>query len=427
MHVIHEQPERGGSLRSILHQGMATLLTIALLALAVAMLIWLPRMPSPPVLLISLISVIIADVALVLLFGDYLLRRQFVGPVEAMVGEAEMIADGDLTRRLHASGADELRRLAGSVNRMADRLIKNQAQLQENVRSLDTTNRELSLTRRELVQAEKLVTVGRLAAGIAHEVGNPLGAIVGYMEVARRRSTGEEEWIEGVSREAARIDRVIRGLLDFARPTPSHSKEIRINDAVESAVELLQNQGRLKRIRLELELETPTPVVFGDSTHIEQILVNLLLNAADAIREVSAPGRIVLRTSVAPFEEVRRQPASRRQDDPEGVDYSHLRQHRRSPEAADRFEAGQLVATIEVSDNGAGIDPEHLGNIFEPFYTTKDPGRGSGLGLAVSARLAEQMGGAMAADSDPAEGTRFTVLLPCTRTSTGEDSIRGAA
>lgn len=406
---------------------MATLLTIALLALAVAMLIWFPRMPSPPILLLSLVSVIIADVALVLLFGDYLLRRQFVRPVETMVGEAEMIAQGDLTRRLHAIGADELRRLAGSVNRMADRLIKNQAQLQDNVRSLDATNRELSLTRRELIQAEKLVTVGRLAAGIAHEVGNPLGAIVGYLEVARRRGGAEEEWVEGVSREAERIDRVIRGLLDFARPTPPHSKEIRINDAVESAVELLENQGRLKKIRLELELENPTSVVFGDFTHVEQILVNLLLNAADAIREVSAPGRIVVRTSTAPFEQVREQPAGRRQDDPEGVDYSHLRQHRRAPEAADRFEAGQLVATIEVLDNGAGIDPDHLANIFEPFYTTKDPGRGSGLGLAVSARLAEQMGGAMAAYSQPAEGTRFTVLLPCIRTSTGEDSIKGAA
>jgi signal transduction histidine kinase len=406
---------------------MATLLTIALLALAVAMLIWLPRMPSPPVLLISLISLIVADVALVLLFGDYLLRRQFVGPVETMVGEAEMIAEGDLTRRLHADGADELRRLAGSVNRMADRLIKNQAQLQDNVRSLDATNRELSLARRELIQAEKLVAVGRLAAGIAHEVGNPLGAIVGYLEVARRRGNGDEEWVEGVSREADRIDRVIRGLLDFARPAPSHSTEIRINDAVESVVELLENQGRLKKIRLELELERPTPVVFGDSTHVEQILVNLLLNAADAIREVSAPGRIVLRTGTAPFEEVRGLPKARREDDPEGVDYSHLRQHRLSPEAADRFDVGQLVATIEVSDNGAGIDADHLANIFEPFYTTKDPGRGSGLGLAVSARLAEQMGGAMAAASGSTEGTRFTVLLPCTRTSTGEDSIEGAA
>lgn len=427
MHAKREQPEKAGSLRSILLQGMATLLTIALLALAVAMLIWLPRMPSPPILLISLISLIIADVALVLLFGDYLLRRQFVGPVETMVGEAEMIAEGDLSRRLHTVGADELRRLAESVNRMADRMIEKQAQLSENIRSLDATNRELSLTRRELIQAEKLVTVGRLAAGIAHEVGNPLGAIVGYLEVARRRGNGEEEWVEGVSREAGRIDRVIRGLLDFARPTASHSKEIRINDAVESAVELLENQGRLKKIRLELDLATPTPIVFGDSTHVEQILVNLLLNSADAIRDVNAPGRIVLRTSMASFEEIRQQPAPRRQGDPEGVDYSHLRQHRRSPEAADRFEPGQLVATIEVSDNGAGIDPDHLANIFEPFYTTKDPSRGSGLGLAVSARLAEQMGGAMAAASDPTEGTRFTVMLPCTHPSTREDSIKGAA
>ena len=391
------------------------------------MLIWLPRTPSPPILLLSLISLIVADVALVLLFGDYLLRRQFVGPVEAMVEEAEMIAGGEYTRRLHAMGADELRRLADSVNRMADRLIRNQAQLQDNVRSLDATNRELSLARRELIQAEKLATVGRLAAGIAHEVGNPLGAIVGYVEVARRRGEGEEEWVEGVSREADRIDRVIRGLLDFARPAPSHSQEICVNDAVKSAVDLLESQGRFKKVRLELELESPPPVVLGDPTHLEQILVNLLLNAGDAIREANAPGRIVVRSKTASFEEAREQPTPQRREDPEGVDYSHLRHHRRAPEAVDRFETGELVASIEVSDNGAGIDPEHLAEIFEPFYTTKEPGRGSGLGLAVSARLAEQMGGAMAADSGSEEGTRFAVLLPCARTFTGEDSIEGAA
>jgi C4-dicarboxylate-specific signal transduction histidine kinase len=391
------------------------------------MLVWLPQTPSPGMLLLSLVSLIIADVALVLIFGDYLLRGLFVQPVTTMAGEAEVIAAGDYSRRLEPTGADELRRLAESVNGMADSLITNQAQLQENIRSLDTTNRELSLARRELIQSEKLATVGRLAAGIAHEVGNPLGAIVGYLEVARRREEDSEEWVEGVAHEAERIDRVVRSLLDFARPAQAYSQEIPVNESASKAIELLENQGHLKNIRVELDSVEPSPVVLGDSTHLEQILVNLLLNAGDAIREASTPGRIVVSTSVAPFEEVRPQEPTRRAEDPEGVDYSHLRRHRRSPQAADRFEVGQLVVSIDVTDNGTGIELDQLDSIFEPFYTTKEPGRGSGLGLAVSSRLAEQMGGAMSVQCEEEGGTRFALLLPSAQTSTHESSVEGAA
>lgn len=416
----------GGALRNVLLGGLAILLTIALLALAVAMLVWLPRAPSPGPLLASLLSLIVADVALVLLFGDYLLRRLFVRPVGEMVEQAEAIARGDATRRLRPSGAEELRRLAESVNSMADRLILHQQRLRENIRSLDATNRELSLARRELVQAEKLATVGRLAAGIAHEIGNPLGSILGYLEVARRRGNGaEQEWLEGIAREAARIDRVVRGLLDFARPKPSREREIVVNDAVREAVDLLRSQGRFKRVRLDLELAEPTPIVRGDPGHFEQILVNLVLNAGDAIDEAGAPGRIVIRTGTAPFEPPRGLEPPRRADDPEGIDYSHLRSHRTEPEAHHRFELGEGVVRVEVWDDGVGIDPDDLPSIFEPFYTTKEPGRGTGLGLAVSGRLAEEMGGALTATSRPREGTSFALLLP--RAHGESASAEGAA
>ncbi len=404
------------------------LLTIALLTLAIAMLIWLPHTPSPGMLLLSLVSLIVADVALVLMFGDYLLRGLFIKPVTTMAGEAEVIAAGDYSRRLEPTGADELRRLAESVNGMADRLITNQAQLQENIRSLDSTNQELSLARRELIQSEKLATVGRLAAGIAHEVGNPLGAIVGYLEVARRRGGEDpEEWVEGVAHEAERIDRVVRSLLDFARPAQAYSQEIRVNESARKAIALLENQGHFKNIRVELDSEEPSPVVLGDPTHLEQILVNLLLNAGDAIREASAPGRVVVRTRARSFEEVRPHEPARRAEDPDGVDYSHLRRHRRSPQAVDRFEVGQPVVSIDVTDNGTGIDPDQMDSIFEPFYTTKEPGRGSGLGLAVSARLAEQMGGAMAAECEQEIGTRFALVLPSASPATRDSSIEGVA
>ncbi len=398
------------------------LLTLALLALAVVLLVWLPSAPTAQVLLVGLLSLIAVDVVVVLIYGDYRLRDLFVKPVGTMVKQAEAIAAGQYDRRLEPCGADELTRLAESVNGMADRLIHHQELLRQNIASLSETNRELSLARRELVQSEKLAAVGRMAAGVAHEIGNPLGAILGYLEVAQRRGAGDAEWIDAMKSEARRIDRVVRGLLDFARPTNGAERTFEVNGVIRETLQLLQNQGRLKTVRIETDLELPSPVVKGDPSHFEQILVNLLLNADDAIHEAAAPGRIQVVTSLAAFEApVPREPI-RRTNDPDGVDYSHLRRHRTEPDALGRFEPGDRVVRIEVIDNGVGIGGEELARVFEPFFTTKAPGRGTGLGLAVSARLAEALGGGMVADSRSGEGTRFTLVLPRASVAT-ENSV----
>lgn len=415
-----------GSLRSQLLHGVGVLLTLALLALAVVMLWWLPRSPSPQVLLAGVLSLIAIDVGLVLLYGDYGLRRLFIRPVEAMANEAEAIAEGRHERRLAPAGADELRRLAESVNGMADRLIHHQELLRENVASLNETNRELSLARRELIQSEKLAAVGRMAAGVAHEIGNPLGAIFGYLDVAERRG-GDPEWIGSIRGEAARVDRVVRGLIDFARPATATTSRFEVNEVIRDTIALLRNQGRLKTVRIETDLELPGPAVTGDPAHFEQILVNLLLNADDAIVEAGAPGRIQVRSITGRFETpVAREPA-RRATDPDGVDYSHLRRHRTDPDALGHFDPGDRVVCVEVIDNGVGIADDALESVFEPFFTTKEPGRGTGLGLAVSARLAEAMGGGMVADSRPEHGTRFAVVLPDSDREPEQAAVEGVA
>lgn len=417
----------GGSLRSQLLDRVAILLTLALLALAVVMLVWLPRATSPQVLLVSLLSVIAVDVALVLVYGDSRLRRLVVRPVAAMVDQAESIASGKYDQRLECSGAAELKRLAESVNAMADRLIHNQEQLKRNVQSLHATNRELVLTRRELVHAEKLATVGRMAAGIAHEVGNPLGSLIGYVEVARRRGGGDDEWIDAVEGEAKRIDRVVQGMLDFARPRKTRVLDFDINEIVRDTVELVQAQGRLKTVRVETDLELPGAIVRGDPQHVEQILVNLLLNADDAIRDAEAPGRITVTTSLSEFRDTEMHDPVRRELDPEGVDYSHLRRQRSPQSPLPQLEGTDRVVQIDVTDNGVGIPPEKLDHVFEPFFTTKEPGRGTGLGLAVSARLATAMGGGMTAQSRPNEGTRFGLILPCASPGNQIARVKGVA
>jgi len=423
---IDRDNRSAGTLRSQLLHGVAVLLTLALLGLAVVMLMWLPRDPSPQVLLAGVLSLIAVDVVLVLVYGDHRLRRLFIRPVAAMARQAEAIADGRHEKRLVVEGADELRRLAESVNGMADRLIRHQQLLRQNVKSLNATNRELTLARRELVQSEKLAAVGRMAAGVAHEIGNPLGAIFGYVDVASRRGD-DGEWIAAIRGEAARIDRVVRSLLDFSRPASGSTRRFDVNEVIRGALELLGNQGRLKTVRVETDLELPAPTVVGDPGHFEQILVNLLLNADDAILEANAPGRIQVRSVTGRFETPGEREPAKRRTDPDGVDYSHLRKHRLHPDALGRFEPGDRIVCVEVVDNGSGIAEEALESVFEPFFTTKEPGRGTGLGLAVSARLAEAMGGGMTADSRPDRGTRFTVVLPYSDREPQQSVVEGVA
>ncbi len=415
---------RTEGLREQLLVGIAVLLVVALLALVCALLLWLPAGPSPGRLFLGVLGLVAVDTAVVLLFGQYLIRKHFLQPVERMVEGAEAIASGDLTRTLEEGGSLEMRRLARSLDRMAGRLIRNQNLLAENVRSLNETNRTLTETRNELIHAAKLASVGRLAAGVAHEVGNPLGAILGYLEVAERRALAPPEWVGEVRREAERLDHTVRGLLDFARPRAASERQVDVTEVAREATDLLESQGRLRRVALELELPTDLPKVRGDPFHLQQVLVNLLLNAVDAVEATGRSGGLTVRAASETYRgpSLARQPA-RRSDDPEGVDYSHLRRFRRTPTLrAPAFVRGAPIVRIEVLDDGVGLSSDEASQIFEPFFTTKEPGRGDGLGLAVSARLVEGMGGVISAEPRPEGGARFSVLLP---TATPENAKGG--
>ncbi len=403
------------SLRRELVVGLTWLLMAALAVGTAAMYTVLQLFPAASVgQIVGYLAIVMAlDVLIFAAYGHYKLSRLVLRPVDAMVAGAEEVASGDYEERLDEGlGAEELARLARSVNAMAERLIQNQSALAENVRSLEDTNRLLTVARDELIRAEKLASVGRLAAGIAHEVGNPLGAILGYLDVARRRQLLDAELYEGLRREIVRIDRIVRGLLDYARPRQASPRPLDVNQVVQEAVDLLNTQGKFKEIDLQLELAGEPLRVRADPTQLEQVLVNLLLNASEAIAD---GGGHCVRVHTEPTRHrISVVPAVRRRDDPPGVDYSHIRRFHRmpgsSPETAFPNEA--RLVKIVVSDDGPGIEPEILEKIFEPFFTTKDPGRGTGLGLAVAARLVEEMGGTMQAANGAGGGAAFTVLLP---------------
>lgn len=410
-----DSSRRVTSLRGQLLVGLALLLFVAVLAVVAALLLLLPQGWSPLAISAGVLALTAAEVGVLVLFGRYLLRELLFEPLSRMVDDAERIAEGDHRHRIDPTGPDELLRFAESLNVMAERLIEHKEMLAENVASLEQVNRALTEARDDVVRAEKLASVGRLAAGLAHEIGNPLNAILGYTDLAERRDVGGE-WVQEIEDEARRIDRIVKGLLDFARPRSGPPTEVDLNEVVRATLELMEVQGRLREIEVSLELASALPTVGANPSQVEQILVNLLLNASDAIEDAGREGTVRVVTACIPYERPEgTRFRARREEDPEEVDYSHLRRFRQ-PAAEYRepnFEPGEEVVTVEVHDDGIGIEVDPPERVFDPFYTTKEPGRGTGLGLAVSARLAEGMGGGLrVASHEGGPGSVFTLLLP---------------
>ncbi|HEX5725324.1 MAG TPA: ATP-binding protein [Longimicrobiaceae bacterium] len=404
---VSESPgKRRGSLRAELLFNLSFLAVAALvLALGTAAVLSVGG-PSPAWVLAGLLVV---DVLIFALLGNALIDRLVVRPISALVQAAEAIAGGDYGRRAVPGDSREMAALADALNRMTDQLLENQERLAENVRSLDETNRRLLATQRDLVQAEKMASVGRLAAGVAHEVGNPLGALLGYAAVLKRRGGVDPEILDGLQRESRRIDVIVRGLLDYSRPGPTHREPVDVNAAVTRVVELLRGQGRLAGVELNLRLEPDLPPVRAATHHLDQLFINLFENAGKAMAE---RGRLTVSTRRETYDPFRGVPV-RRTDDPPGVSYAHLRRPRHSSHRdAHRIEPGTPVVRVVVADTGSGIAPEHIDTVFDPFFTTRPPGEGTGLGLAIVAATVADFGGRIEASSASGGGASFTLWLP---------------
>ena len=295
------------------------------LLLGIAISLVLPFLRSTGEATVFILIIVAVDLVIVLTFGGWALKKNLLEPMDELVLGVKKIADGDYRHRLEIPHGLELRSITESVNAMADRLITGQQVLAENIRSLDETNVKLVEARNEVIQAARLASVGTLAAGIAHEVGNPLTAIIGYADVALRRieaDQGDTELLESIRSEAQRIDGIVRGLLDFARPQPDEITPVRVDEVIEGVRELLENQGRLGQIEHSWTVDDKCPLVLMDPRHLEQVLVNLLLNATDAVKDLAAPKiEVALWSEDGPAAN----PLRARGDDPPGVNYLHRR------------------------------------------------------------------------------------------------------
>lgn len=420
------------SLRTRLVVVLAGSFTV-ILAGGVALLAWWepPAGTEAPGWLVP--AVALAELVALVVVADYVVQRFVLRPLGRMASDAREIAGGEVGHRVRETGPREIRHLGRAVNRMADRLVEDREELARNVASLQEVNRALTEARDELIQAEKLASVGRMAAGLAHEIGNPLNSVMTYVDVGRRRGV-EGDWLDGIREEAGRIDEIIRGLLDFARPGDPVVDRHDANEIVRETLSLLESQGRFGEVEVEDRLAAPLPQVWVSPVRLEQVLVNLLLNAVDAMEDVEGRRAVVVASRSEEYEGPPGvQERIRRSDDPEEVDYSHLRRYRSepSPLADHTLEPGERVVVLEVRDTGPGLEADPPEKVFDPFYTTKDPGRGTGLGLAVSSRLVGRMGGTMeveeieatgeAVDGGEVGGTCFRVILPTRRPPSREE------
>jgi hypothetical protein len=392
------------SLRTELLLSLGVLAAAALLIAVVSVLLFAELVDTRHG--IAYISAILAaDVVVFVAFGAYQLRRLILAPVAEAAAVAEAIAAGDLQRRVPASGSAELGRLAASVNRMTDRLLEERALV---------------------VRAEKLAGIGRLAAGVAHEIGNPLGAINGYVHLLRRalrHEPGMVETLDGLEQEALRIDRIVRALLDYARPRRTTPAPVDINECARGAVLLLETQGALRKVEVRLDLDRRAAPVAALRHDVDQVFVNLLLNAVDAM---DGTGRIVVCTRVTDAARLLA-PNARRAGDAEGDAPP------REPSAKVRAWIDRSprldVLEVVVADSGRGVAPENAERIFDPFFSTKAPGKGTGLGLAIVARTVESLGGAIWVQPSREGGAAFVLLLPIlpARVSAGVPSLASPA
>ncbi len=367
------------ALRTVLLVQLAFLAATALILGVATSLLASTFAPERTVPLV--LAVVAGDVVIFIAFGHYLVTRFVLQPLRRLTGAADAVTAGDLDARAPQAETDDFSTLADRFNRMTDHLLDAQGQL---------------------VRAEKLASVGRLAAGIAHEIGNPLGGATTYVEVLRRRG-GDREVTDALTRELDRIDRIVRSLLDYARPHDEALQPISVAVVLTAAFELLQAQGTLRSVRARLDLPATLPPVLGRAHLLEQVVVNLLLNAVDA----AAEGDLVLGARAWAYQPTR---VVRRRDG-DAADAVFPRAPGRRPSRSE-IAAGAPGVLIFVADSGPGVRPGDRDQIFEPFYTTKDPGRGTGLGLAIVARSVFDMGGVVWLEQAREGGAAFKLFLP---------------
>jgi two-component system NtrC family sensor kinase len=321
------------------------------------------------------------------LIASLLVRRLISAPLNDLGAGAKRLASGDLEHAIPVRSADELGQLAGSFNAMTTALKKSEQQLREWAHTLEekveARTRELRIAQAETLRGEKLASVGLLAAGIAHELNNPLTGVLTFSHLVREKmpeGSPEAEDMDLVIRETRRCASIIRRLLDFAREKAPEQKYVDLNQVIEDTVSIVDVQARVRDIEIRLDLDRELPKVWADADLVKQVVMNMLVNAQQAIE---GGGSITVQ--------------SRRC---------------KAPRSAEPGAAAVPMVELVITDTGCGIPEKDLQRIFDPFFTSKEVGKGTGLGLSVSHGIVAAHGGSIEVQSRVGAGSTFRVYLP---------------
>lgn len=318
------------------------------------------------------------------LAGFYFIYRVLVRPIDRLVRKAENFREGESFYSFPSVEKNEFGKLSRAITIMLERLEDNRTELKRNISELEETNLELTKAQDEILRSEKLASVGRLASGVAHEIGNPISAIFGYLGLLRDSKDHREriDFINRIEGEIDRINRTIRDLLDFSRPSKGIPELVSLHPVISDVIEMLKPQKSMSDITINLDMNAKKDTVLADPDKLKQLLLNITMNAIDAMDTVQNDDKkLSIKTSILP-----------------GTDSNVSKK-------------GDTIH-IECIDNGQGISPEELDRIFDPFFTTKEPGKGTGLGLSVSLRIVEDAGGKITVKSEKGKGTTVAITLP---------------
>ncbi len=307
-------------------------------------------------------------VVLTALVLSLLLARRIAEPLAELRDGARRMGGGDLTHRIAVRDADEIGQVAAEFNRMGEALNDSYRRLQQREQ---VKSEQLHKVTQQLVESEKLAAVGQLAAGVAHEINNPMGIASLYVQQlleSGQLSATQEEKLRVVERHAERVGRITQGLLDFARARQYRREPFDIAEIVRAAIEGQLPRLEAARVEVFLDVGEGPFAILGDGEQMQQVFENLLLNAVQAIGD---KGNVRV-----------------------------------------ELERGIEEIAVRVADSGPGIAREHIDHIFEPFFTTKDVGEGTGLGLAISYGTVKAHGGRMQVENGPEGGAVFVVFLP---------------
>ncbi len=296
-------------------------------------------------------------------------------PLHELRASAEAVGRGDFSRAVPVRTGDEFGELARAFNRMTGNIDQAQTELKQTVETLKSTQAQL-------IQSEKLSAVGEFVAGVAHELNNPLAAVMGFSELLRNAQVDEKyrRHLDLIFKSAQRCQRIVQSLLSFARRHQPERKLVLINPLIDDVLEMIAYQLRTSNVKVVKQFAPRLPLVLADGHQLQQVVLNIINNARQAIQAHQPAGTITVTTKAA-----------------------------------------DAKIEIIIQDSGPGISPENLKKIFNPFFTTKEVGQGTGLGLSLCYGLIKEHGGNIVTSSPPGQGAIFTIELPATGDATGAE------